>query len=537
MSKTTINNNEISQEELSALIDRVEHAIENELALTIDDMKMLLLAITTLSTVQQHIESKDLTLHRLRKLLGMVQNSEKRNTASPTDKTNNPKKKPRPKRKKTGKNSTKKKKPAVIYHPISQYNKGDVCLECQHGKLYKFEPGNLLRITGHSPYEAAQHVTERLRCNGCQKVYTAPLPEEVLRDGGPTQQYGYSARSLMAIHKFYSGIPYNHQGNLADILGFPISASTIYDQCELLANDSMPIFNLLKRLAAQSMNFLMDDTHNRILLQQPETRPNRNGKGERIRTGVYSSGLIAMTQEDREIVLFETSLGHAGEFIDSILKYRPEGLEAPLVMCDALSSNTPNIIEVKQSYCNAHCRRQFVDLEEKHPEAVAWILKTYAIAWSNEAKIQELGLDSMARLAYHQENSLPAMEQLKVWAQTKLESNTFEENGSLGKALKYLLRHYDKLIMFCKVPNALIDNNRMEETLKIVIRSRKTSHFFKSVIGAGIANVITSIIATCARAEVNLFDYLNALQSNKKEVRNDPNAWLPWNYESALEKT
>lgn len=85
-----------------------------------------------------------------------------------------------------------------------------------------------------------QHITEQLRCNGCQELHTAPLPDEVLADGHANQQYGYSARSLMAIHKFYSGLPYYHQGNLANIFGYAVSASTVFDQCEHVADAVMP---------------------------------------------------------------------------------------------------------------------------------------------------------------------------------------------------------------------------------------------------------------------------------------------------------
>ncbi|GAG93664.1 unnamed protein product, partial [marine sediment metagenome] len=46
----------------------------------------------------------------------------------------------------------------------------------------------------------------------------------------------------------------------------------------------------------------------------------------------------------------------------------------------------------------------------------------------------------------------------------------------MGKAIGYLLRHYDRLTLFCREVGALIDNNRMEETLKLIIRNRKTSH-------------------------------------------------------------
>ena len=63
---------------LNALIARVEHAIEHNLALSIDDLKLLLSAITTLCTLQQKMDQRDITLLKLRKLLGMVQQSERR---------------------------------------------------------------------------------------------------------------------------------------------------------------------------------------------------------------------------------------------------------------------------------------------------------------------------------------------------------------------------------------------------------------------------------------------------------------------------
>lgn len=55
---------------------------------------------------------------------------------------------------------------------------------------------------------------ERFRCNACGAYYTANLPEDVLADGEMGQEYGYSARALMAIHKYFAGLPYYRQGSL-----------------------------------------------------------------------------------------------------------------------------------------------------------------------------------------------------------------------------------------------------------------------------------------------------------------------------------
>lgn len=524
--ESTIKN--INRCELNGLIERVEHAIAHDLSLSSQDLKLLLLAITTLCELQERMDEDDVTLYKLRKLLGMVNSSESRRNGSSNKKRN-----------KGNKGNLKKKRPGsktaplTVIHEITEYKKGDICPGCNKGKLYKHVYGELLRITGHSPYEATKHVTEQLRCNGCLEVFKAPLPDEVLADGDVNQKYGYSARAVMAINKFYSGTPYNHQENLNDIMGCSISASTIFDQCQHVANAVEPIFDELKRQAANAANFDIDDTHNRILHQEPELRDRRDGKGQQMRSGIYSSGLIAYLPAGHEIILFETSLGHAGEHLDSILQYRTPTMDLPIVMSDALSSNTSKY-DVIKSYCNSHCRRLFYDISNNFADQVEWLLDRYAVIWSNDANIKSAHLNPTERLAYHKKHSLPIMEEIRDWANNLLNLPEFEENSAFGKAVKYLLKHYDKLVRFCYVVGAKIDNNRMEERLKIVIRGRKTAYFYKTINGAEVANKLISIIATADTAGINIFDYLCALQRYRVALKQDPIAWLPWNYQQTM---
>jgi len=522
---------EIDRKALADLIVRVEEAIEHNLALSVDDLKLLLLAISTLCTLQEKIEADDVTLHKLRKLLGMVQQSERRPISSPAI---NNKRKNIQKKNKNKKNKSPSKPPKLIHHAITEHQRGQICLACKIGKLYKFEPRTLLRVTGHARFEAEKHIVEQLRCNACQEVYKAQLPEAVLEDGDANQLYGYSARTLMVIDKFFSGLPYYHQANLADIFGHAISASTIFDQCEQVANAVMPVFYELKKVAAMGYQFLLDDTRNRILEQKPELRDKPNGKGQVLRTGVYSSGLIAQLADEHEVVLFETSLGHAGEHLDSILKLRPPELALPLTMSDALSSNSVIALAVKSAFCNAHARRNFFDIKSRYPAEIDWVLETYARIWKAEDTVKEENLNPNQRLGYHQQYSLPAMQAIRAWAEKKIEGEDFEEYSAFCKAIQYFLKHYDKLILFCIEPNALIDNNRMEEKLKILIRGRKMSHFYKTINGAGVANVLISLIATAYNADENVYDYLLALQKYKQRVKEDPGAWLPWHYKKTL---
>jgi len=520
---------ELSTEELDALIVRLQEAIDYDLALSADDVRLLLNAVITLASMQERLSDKDITLHKLRKLLGMVKSSEK--LSDLTDEAK-PVGKPKIKRKKKPKEK-KRPPPTQIFHPLETLNKGELCPECAIGKLYKYEPAQLLRITGHSPFSAVLHLSERIRCNACGQLFTAPLADEILADGSNNQKYGYSARSLMALSKYFSGAPFYRQESLQDILGFSITASTIFDQCEYLANDLHPVVIFMKGMSADAVHFHLDDTTHRILEQESiEKRNRKSGKLEK-RTGLYASGIIA-TVNGYDIVLFQTNIGHAGEFIDELLSQRQADLPPPILMSDALSSNSPTVVPVLHGCCNAHGRRQYVDVIAQFPEQVEWVLERYKLIWEHESETVKEEMTPTKRLAYHKAHSLPVMNEIRDWGAGYSASDTAENNSGLGKAIAYFDRHFQRLTLFCQVEGAKLDNNYMEAILKLIVRNRKNAYFYKTLAGAAISDTITSCIATAAQANINVFDYFNAIQRNQAEVKTNPGAWLPWNYTEQL---
>src|SRR5690606_9094880 len=140
-------------------------------------------------------------------------------------------------------------------------------------------------------------------------------------------------------------------------LGVSISASTVFDQCEHVSNACQPVFKALKSLAADAVHYHIDDTRNRIVGQQPIQKKRRNSDKEQMRTGVYSSGLIATLDTGQDLILYQTDIGHAGEFLDDILRQRSPGRPPPLLMSDALSHNHVTAASVQLTLCNAHGRR------------------------------------------------------------------------------------------------------------------------------------------------------------------------------------
>lgn len=522
---------ELSEADLDGLIERLEQAIAHDLALSVSDLQVLLQVLLSFAHLHERLSERDITLHKLRKLAGIVQSSEKLSHLLPKSSNKKPPQ--------AAQLPVEPPAEPVIHerctHAIEGLEKGQVCPECQRGKLYKYAPAAFLRIEGQSPFLCTLHLLERLRCNTCGAYFTAELSPTVQADGATGQSYGYSARAMMALHKYFAGLPFYRQHTLQQLFGTPVSASTVFEQCEQVANAVQPVFKALMAQAAGAVHYHLDDTTNRILNQSPVEKPDRKTGTLKTRTGIYTSGVIATLESGAEILLFETNIGHAGEWIDQILKHRPPDAPVPMVMCDALSRNFPSVVEFEKTLCNSHARREFVDVFEHFPDSVAWVLEQYALIWQHETHCQDHQLTPAQRLAYHQTHSLPVMQGLREWGQQQLDSGGVEANSGLGKAIAYFQRHYQGLTAFCRLSAAQLDNNRLEQALKLVIRNRKNALFFKTQAGAAIADVLLSLMATAAQANINVFEYLIVLQRHAKEVKQNPQLWLPWNYQNTLQ--
>lgn len=218
----------------------------------------------------------------------------------------------------------------------------------------------------------------------------------------------------------------------------PVSASTVFDQCEQLANALQPLFSCLLARAGEAVLYFIDDTTHRILAQGPVTKPDRRTGNPKTRSGVYTSGMIAVLTDGHRCILYQTNMGHAGEWLDEILRGRAPTAPPPIVMSDALSHNRPHAVAVyHQALGNAHVRREFVDLAHLLPDQVTEVLERYALIWENERYCQDQGLSASQRLAYHRQHSLPVMEQLRDWAQQQLATGAVEANSGFGQAIGY----------------------------------------------------------------------------------------------------
>lgn len=521
---------EISTEELEALLGRVRSVLTEE------DYQKLEAVVRTLGYVTKLLENREATLDTLRRLLCRSSTEKtaqvlQRAGIEASQQTARPPKERAANRPTAGhgRNGAAAYRGAhkiVVSH--ASLKTGDPCPDSLcGGKVYALrEPGVLVRIKGQAPVAATVYELEKLRCNLCQKVFTAEVPEEA-----GEKKYDETAAAMIALLRYGSGFPWYRLKGLEAGLGIPLPVAT---QCEIVAEIAVPLRHALDELirqAAEGGVMHNDDTSMRVLSLSRDRVSDAEVPPER--TGVFTSGIISI-HGGRRIALFFTGRKHAGENLADVLKQRPAGLSPPIQMCDALSRNLPKTLKVIVAHCLAHGRRTFVEVIANFPGECRFVLENLGEVYGYDEQARELGLSPEERLDFHQKHSAPVMEKLHTWLNAQFAEKNVEPNSGLGKAISYMLRHWERLTLFLRKGNAPLDNNIVERGLKKAILHRKNSLFYKTRNGARMGDLFMSLIHTCELNGANPLDYLTELQRHSEELKGNPSEWMPWKYRETL---
>lgn len=414
-----------------------------------------------------------------------------------------------------------------IHGHESLQHKGDCPEKGCDGKLYvQKAPKRLVRVTGMAPLKAVVHELERLRCNLCGKIFTAKSPA-----GVGDETYDNRARAMIAMLKYGLGTPFYRLEKLEGNLGIPLPTSTQWDEVHKLATPMIPIYTELIELAANGKLLYNDDTVAKILNLESPPKIGKNGKE---RTGVYTSGIVGISN-GQQIALFFTGRNHAGNNLEEVLSRRRHDLPPPIQMSDGLPVNTTGDFETIEANCNSHARRKYVEVKDAYPQEVKHILTTYKNVYKNDKATR--GMTDDDRLSYHITHSKPLLDDLWDWFYQQIEvEKNIEPNSSLGVAIGYMQERWQKLTLFLKVPGAPLDNNICERIIKRAILHRKNALFFKTENGARVADMFMTIIHTSELNDVNGFEYMVAIAENFEAVAQSPQNWLPWNFQLNLEK-
>ena len=409
---------------------------------------------------------------------------------------------------------------------------GDSCPHCQTGTLYEQKRwSTVVRLKAQPFITGVCYQRQRLRCGLCGKTQTAALPDEA----GPTK-YDASVASTLAVLRYGQGLPFTRIEAMQRLAGIPLPASR---QWELVRDATLcgpeTAYQHLLFLAAQGRLTHNDDTRMRILSLMAKLKQGEPLREDHPRRrGVFTTSVLSLAEDRPTIALFFTGPWHSGENLSEMLQQRRADLPPPLQMCDGLSHNLPRELETIVANCLAHGRRNFCDVAQAFPDEVRHVLECLKEVYRADAQAKAHGLSPEERLRLHQRQSGPVMDELHTWLVAQFDERRVEPNGSLGQAISYMLKRWQALTLFLREPGAPLDNNICERALKMSIRHRKNSLFYKTQRGAEVGDLYMSLIYTCQLSQVDPTPYLTALQRNTERVKERPEAWLPWNYHEQI---
>lgn len=391
------------------------------------------------------------------------------------------------------------------------------------------DPGILIRLEGQPFITGTRYQIEKLRCSFCGDQFEAPIPESI----ASKPKYAPSCRTNIALGRYWLGLPFKRMELWQSLQQVPVPDATQWDQMKILYPLARPIHELLLQLSAEGDLVYYDDTPNRII---DLSRSLEN----QARKGIYTTAVVSKVQA-HSIYLFFTSQCYGAENMKALLDHRESTLPL-MTMCDASPNNIPKDIEDTLlsrwivCFCLVHGRRKFFEIMDFFEAECEFVLQQLGKVYAHERECKALKLNAEQRLRYHQAHSAPVMQALHTWLNNQLLFHPVEPNSGLGLAIQYLLRHWDALTRFLQVAGAPLDNSLCEQAIKIVIRHRKNSLFFKTAFGAEVGDCLMSVIHTAARHGVNVFHYLNSLQEHASQIAAQPELWLPWHYENTLQE-
>jgi transposase len=130
--------------------------------------------------------------------------------------------------------------------PHPQLTPGGLCPDCS-GRLSAKAPSQVVCIQAQPLFTATLYQAQVLRCNRCQKVFTAPLPPQAQ---GP--KYDPGVGDALGMLRFGMGVPMYRTAQWQQDLGVPLPASTQWELMAEAAKAREPVYEAMIQAAAQA---------------------------------------------------------------------------------------------------------------------------------------------------------------------------------------------------------------------------------------------------------------------------------------------
>lgn len=350
-------------------------------------------------------------------------------------------------------------------------------------------------------------------------VVTAPAPEQMIPKGLPTA--GTLAQVVVA--KFVDATPLYRQEEQFHRMGIELGRGTMCGWVMQTASACRCLLDLVEEELRRGPVIQIDETTVQVL-KEP---------GRKAQTPSYM-WVFRGGEPGREVLLFRYRPTRAGSVAAELL-----GDYQGYVQTDGYSGydfldRSPGVIHLG---CLVHVRRKFLEAKKAagpSPGATArndtekvlkWIGEVYQI----EEECRAMAPDWKGIAAVRRERAGPLLE--KIHARMKELVGRTTPQGLLGKAVRYGLDQWPRIVRYLEDGRLRPDTNLVENAIRPFVVGRKNWLFHDRPEGAAAGATLYSLIETAKANGLDPFSYLRHLFERLPSTRtqDERRALLPWN--------
>jgi transposase len=398
-----------------------------------------------------------------------------------------------------------------------------VCACCGHDKkTVGYDSSSRLHVIP-AQFEVVIEKREKMACPyGCEGQFTtAALPLRVL----PKSIASESLLAYIFVSKVLDRQPLYHLEKVMEQRhNWKIGRNTMARWLIMVADQLQPFINLMKD-QIEGYDVAAIDATSFHVLNEPGRKPQTKSYAYCIRGG----------PPDKRVILYEYNAYAHKDYVDETLSNFKGFLH-----CDA--STVFNKVAAKEtvtlSYCHAHARRKFEQIEKAAKKGKAPLaseaLRIYRQLYEVERHATEQALSPDQRLALRQAKSRPILDEFYRWLLTHRDRTL--PKSPIGQAIAYCLSHWDGLLTYLNDGRIDIDNNATERDIKPFVMARKNFLFACTPQGADSLGVHFSLILTARLHGLDPIAYYTKILKRLPYCISihDYEALLPWKYRSLL---
>ena len=365
-----------------------------------------------------------------------------------------------------------------------------------------------------------RHTRHNYRCPNCEDadIKTAPLPPQPI----PKSNASPSTLVYLIIAKYLEGMPLYRLERQLNRYGMPVPRSTLANWMIQSGELLQPLINLMREKLVSYDIVQMDESRYQVLREDGKTAQSQSY------IWVQRGG-----PPNAPVILYDYDPSRSHGVPLRLL----EGFKGYL-QTDAYEGYGPvcRDYQLTSVGCMAHSRRKFdealkaqstVDPDKKKSSLAATALKMIQSLYRIERHIKNLSSES--KKAIRQEQSKPLLEELKAWLDRHVD--VVPPKSALGKAMKYMLEQWRKLIVYIEDGRLNIDNNLCENAVRPFVMGRKSWLFATSVAGANASANLYSLVETAKANGHEPYAYLLTVFTKLPAAKTleDIEALLPFN--------